>query len=136
VYTKVGGIIVSNVPENLRIREGRKAPLERSISRRYGKRAKHEPCELHDIALLSHGNSSENINLRKLFGLKVMDTPFQGPFTSSLPTQPLNSNQRRLPFTGDEHFRQKIVLTSHWGQGSGERSKSARPPCPTQSGAT
>jgi hypothetical protein len=50
---------------------------------RYGKRAARERRELHDIALLSNRSTFENMNLRKRFGLEMVDIPFQGPFASS-----------------------------------------------------
>jgi hypothetical protein len=48
--------------QKIRVCEVQKSTTEEGYSRRYGKRAARERCELHDIALLPHGSPSENIN--------------------------------------------------------------------------
>jgi hypothetical protein len=66
----------------------------------------------HDIASLSNRSAFENIYLRKCFGLKMVGTSFYGPFASSPWTQPLNSDQRQLPFffrTEVNSFTKKLL---------------------------
>jgi hypothetical protein len=84
--------------QNIRVCKVQKSTTAEGYPGRYGKRAAREHRKHHDIALLSNRSTFENINLRIRFGFKMVGTPIQGPFVSSLPTQPLNSDQRRLPF--------------------------------------